>query len=335
MASPLIAYRYVAFVLFIICSVVTISIAAWNLSLSQAMLLPDSSVSIDAFLIFVGALGTVCLLPIMFIDLLWRNAFTSQVRFECALMCVFWLLQMTGAAATTINSMSTITCLPHSPQIAMDFCTSTTVLLAFTWITAINTMVYFCLLMIVTLIHSRDDQQVWKASTLEYPWFSIREPLASAPASPTHAGKKPFIMSAAPGRPRRTSFSKRMFGSGQPDLEKQAPPMPGRSARLVQQFTRMTANESRFPKSAPHGDTMRSTREGLDLSRVPSPTESASSSSAESSSYSSDTSSQLSPATNPRHPRGKRTRHSHRPPPLDLSSLSSFRTAPQPDGSQQ
>jgi len=349
MASLFIAYRYVVFVLFVLCSVITISIAGWNLSLAQKLRLSSSYTAVDGFLIFVGALGTVCLFPIMLIDLLRKNALTSQVRFESALMCVFWLLQIIGAAAMTITSVnSTVVCIPGSLQTQLEYCTSSRVLLTFSWIAAVNSLIYFCTLMVLTIMRYTEDQQIWKASTLEYPWFGSREPLGSAPVQPPKTGKKPFVMSASfpGGRAGRTSFAARMFMGKQqvPDLEKQMQQQPSSAAMpqptvvRTQQHARQASNEPRpsltnprpAPRPAPAPTPSRGT---FDHSRTAS-TDSASSSGSSSSGYSSDYT-PLSPAKNPRHTRGKRSLHLHRPPPLNLTVATAFRAAPQPADAQR
>jgi len=327
MASLFIAYRYVVFVLFVLCSVVTIGIAAWNLGLAQTLLLPGSSSAADGFLIFVGALGAVCLLPIMFIDLLCKNVFTSQVKFEVTLMGVFWLLQITGAAAMTVTRMnSTVICLPASPQASIEYCTSSTVLLTFSWIAAANSLIYFCTLTVLAIMRHSDDQQVWKANTLEYPWVGARESLDSVSPSPMKGGKKPFVLSAVPrSLADRTSFAARMFiGKQVSDPEKQEWQQPTTAAMSQPRMQQHARQVSNGPSTAQLPQHTRSASTG-----------STSSSSSTFSGYSSSDTTPLSPAQNPRHvQRKKRSLHLHRPPPLDLTLVTSLRAAARPANSQ-
>jgi len=341
MASLFIAYRYVVFVLFVLCSVVTIGIGAWNLALSNTLLLPSSSAAVDTFLIFVGALGAVCLFPIMLIDILRMNVLTSQVRFETALMGLFWLLQTTGATATTITYMSsTVVCLADSPQASLEYCTSSTVLLSFSWIAAANSLIYFCTLMVLAIMRYSQDGQVWKASTMDYPWVGSRESLGSEAQEPVKEGKKSFALPAVPAavRTARTSFAARMFAGKQvPDFEKHvqqptsaAVPQPQPTLPLVQPSARQGSHGPRWPAPRTAPAQPRRPREHT---HTPS---TYSASSAGSSPYGlSDGSSSniglLSPASNPRHTHQRqRSLHTRRPPPLDLTLVTSFRAVRQP-----
>ncbi|KAL0947023.1 hypothetical protein HGRIS_013167 [Hohenbuehelia grisea] len=64
-------------------------------------------------------------------------------------------------------------------------CTSTRVLLAFTWMCWIFLFCYFCFLTVSAFVHQRKDPKVWMRNVASVEWSDSRRKLASAPSSPT------------------------------------------------------------------------------------------------------------------------------------------------------
>ncbi|CDO72860.1 hypothetical protein BN946_scf185002.g45 [Trametes cinnabarina] len=176
----------------------------------------------------------------MCIDLLRKNSLVGRVWFESLWVGLFWLLELTGAAAITailphlLCSVSADTLIPSS-------CISTKVLLAFTWIGAVNLLVYFCILMVSAIIHMNDDSQVWRANTRLYPWYNVRQALPSPrKPSPLKTWSKPPVASAAPQIRLPSDLSKRTGKSSTFDDEKlsavpkKTPMTSNKSAKILQ-----------------------------------------------------------------------------------------------------
>ncbi|EMD38436.1 hypothetical protein CERSUDRAFT_93972 [Gelatoporia subvermispora B] len=256
-------YRYVAFVLAIICSAVICSVAAWNLTLSQA---PGDSVQVDDFLIFLGVLGIMFIFPTLCIDIFRTNALPSRIWFECLWSGIFWLLSLSGAAAVTATLPQMLCQASHAAsaigdatvpdqtagllswQIIGNSCTATKVLVAFTWISAMTMMSWFCGLMVLVVMHLPDDSQIWQSSVRNYAWFSIRSSLNSAPTSPSRASYRSA---------EKSEFPKRLVARSNVDLERQdlrntspVPPIPAAPPpQRIQQSTRQAAAPASFPRT--------------------------------------------------------------------------------------
>ncbi|OCH95033.1 hypothetical protein OBBRIDRAFT_788770 [Obba rivulosa] len=273
MAKFILAYRYLVFVLAIVCSAVICSVAVWNLTLSQA---PGNSVHVDDFLICLGVLGIVFIFPTLCIDVFRTNALPSRIWFECIWTGIFWLLSLSGAAAVTAT-LPQMLCGSSTPvfvpvdgalpnenadvlswQIIRDSCTATKVLLAFTWIFAIGMLSYFCGLAILVIMHHQDDPQIWQCSVRHYSWFAVRSSLNSGPTSPSSSFYS--LEKSVQGSPQkqRTEFSKRMVTRPNIDVEKQdlrnvspVPPIPAAPPpRRIQQSTRQaSAPGSSLPRT--------------------------------------------------------------------------------------
>lgn len=192
MACLLLCYRYFLFAAFIVCNAIICSVAAWNYSLAHYTGL---DLHVDIFLIFLGVLGVAFLLPVLFIDIFRKNAVASKVWFECVWVAVFWVLELAGAAAVTAIVPNEL-CLPDSEAIAMYACTSTRVLLAFSWLITVLLLIYLVALAVAAVSHHEDDSSVWTASVRFYPWYQIRSSLGSAPPSPTRDWQRPLALAA-------------------------------------------------------------------------------------------------------------------------------------------
>ncbi|GBE82025.1 hypothetical protein SCP_0404010 [Sparassis crispa] len=332
MASLLISYRYFTFVLYIVCAVIILGVSAWSLNLAQAAL-QTAVVQVDIYLICVNAPGVLIIFPILFLDIFRRNALTSRIWFECIWVAISSLLLLAGAVAVSATT-STVVChsLPLTPS--LDLCTSLRVLVAFTWIGAVNFLAYFCVFANAVVRHHQDDPDIWQASIPDYPWFIVRASLGSAPVSPSKAegkvDRKSFKL--RPDPILQTEFSKRMVTRPQYDVEKQLPrsapsPIGPSPMRLQQQLPRTAAMLSFVPLSArgkppaPPPPTSPSVPAIQVVAPSPSqvPTASAATVAA-----APQPSTPLSASRNRLLRKGKRSLHLHRPPPLDLTLATSY-----------
>jgi len=157
---------------------------------------------LDAFLIFVGAFGIVVILPIIAVELLRRNAVSGRVWFELAWVALFWSLYFAGAVAVTAILPNGLC---DAPIVALnsDPCNSSRALIAFTWIPTAILLVYFFILAVFAIIHSKEDDKIWHAGVGSYTWFETKQCIRSAPSTPimSRFAKKP--PSFAVPKPRR------------------------------------------------------------------------------------------------------------------------------------
>ncbi|KAI0093533.1 hypothetical protein BDY19DRAFT_989103 [Irpex rosettiformis] len=190
LASFLFGYRYFLFVAFIICNAIICSITVWNMSLDGSS---GHNMQLDAYLVFLGALGVVFIIPTVATDILRDNALVNRVWFECLWVGIFWVMELAGASAITA-SLSSMVCDPSNK----DACTSASVLIVFTWICTMLLMIYLLALTVSAVMHQGDASNVWNSGVRTYPWYSTRGNLTSAPSSPVRQfQKKPLTLNAA------------------------------------------------------------------------------------------------------------------------------------------
>lgn len=177
---PLIVTRYIFFALFIAFNVCIATVAAWNLGTSQSA----GAVSpVDAYLIALPIMGILLIFPIIFIDLFRRGAFTSRVWFETAWVALFWVMHLAGAAAVSAVQPGMQCVSPDLPWTSL--CNSSKALMAFTWMTTIALLAYLLTLLICTILNMRDMPRIWSTGVTEVDWFGA-EPkrISSPPGSP-------------------------------------------------------------------------------------------------------------------------------------------------------
>ncbi|KAI0720939.1 hypothetical protein C8T65DRAFT_631696 [Cerioporus squamosus] len=207
MAVSLSFYRYASFGLFTICNAVICCVSVWNLVLAQQI---GWDPLVDAYLIALSALGIVYIFPILCIDLLRKNALVSRVWFEAVWVGLFWIAHLAGAAAATAI-LPNMLCNFAADLLIPGSCSTSRVIIAFTWFNTINLLAYFLLLMVSSIIHMKDDSTVWGANTRTYPWYRVREPLHSAQPSPVRTTwSKAPLPSAAPKIRLTSDFGDRM-----------------------------------------------------------------------------------------------------------------------------
>jgi len=177
---PLIVTRYIFFALFIAFNVCIATVAAWNWGASQSA----GAVSpVDAYLIALPIMGILLIFPIIFIDLLRRGAFTSRVWFETAWVALFWVMHLAGAAAVSAVQPE-MQCVSSDPTWT-SICNSSKALMAFTWMSTIALLAYLLALLVCTVLNMRYMPHIWSASVTEVDWFGA-EPrrISSPPGSP-------------------------------------------------------------------------------------------------------------------------------------------------------
>ncbi|KAH7923517.1 hypothetical protein BV22DRAFT_577822 [Leucogyrophana mollusca] len=221
--------RYVAFGFFVICNAIVCSVAVWNYSLAQSA---GQALQVDVYLIFVGAVFLVFIFPVIFADLICTNPFTGRVWFECAWLVLFWALELAGAAAVTAIT-SNMFCDSGALNVTVDSCTSTRVLLAFSWICTVIMLLYLLLLILTAASCQRENPAVWQADIGELNRATARQCLPSAPNSPVLPRFKkrppPEIFAPQPRRPSETvkaMYTHRAGLSSDYEIEHFNPPFP-------------------------------------------------------------------------------------------------------------
>jgi len=198
MTSVLVALRFFTFGFFIVCNTILCSVGVWNLSLVQTKSVYNAQIA--AYMIFLGAFGLVWIFPLIFIDLLRRNAFTSRIWVEMIWVTVFWIMELSGAAALSAIVPNN-QCLPRQGSTAANVCLSGKVLLGFAWVITLILLAYMITLAVYVVMHQTTDPNVWNETVREYPWFSTCSTLSSCPPSPI-ADKGPGVPSLKHPRPR-------------------------------------------------------------------------------------------------------------------------------------
>jgi len=178
--------RYASMGLLVLFNSIICSVAGWNFGL-----LSDRGlyVPVDVFLIFVGGLALVTILPVLTVDIIRTGAITSRVWFELVWVGIFWVLELSGASALTAIT-PTLLCDPTA--IASHFtstCMSTRALLAFTWLSTILLSAHLSILLISALAHNGTHPHVWTTGVSDFPWYTPAAPLSSA-IPQTRAGRQ-------------------------------------------------------------------------------------------------------------------------------------------------
>jgi len=63
-------------------------------------------------------------------------------------------------------------------------CSTSKVLVAFSWLCFGSVFFYYITLTLGAIMHQKEDCRVWHSGVRQFPWFALREPLRSAPATP-------------------------------------------------------------------------------------------------------------------------------------------------------
>lgn len=199
MTNTLLFSRYLVFGLLVICNAILCSVAVWNLSLAQSV---GQNMQVDAFLIFLGAFALVFIFIILFIEILRKNAVTGRLWFEVLWVGLFWVMELSGAAAVSALAPDLLCGLQFELG-SNDACTSTHVLLAFGWLSTVILLVYFVCLVCMAIIRQQQDRQIWHASVIEFCRFDTRHGLRSTPTSPSlpRFHKTPEMAAPQPRRP--------------------------------------------------------------------------------------------------------------------------------------
>jgi len=162
-------YRYYLFAITIVSNAIICSAAAWNLPISQNIPL-HTHVHIVAYMIFLGALSLLVVIPMLFVDIFSKRPFTGRVWVECLWIDFLWLLHLIGAIIVT-TQLPRDMCTPQAESIDRNSCTSVKLLMALSWICTTNLFIYLVFLVFSSILHQTRDDTVWSSQVRSFPWY--------------------------------------------------------------------------------------------------------------------------------------------------------------------
>lgn len=193
MKNVLVPFRYFLFVAFIICNAITCSTAVWNLSLSQAA---GRTLSVDGFVIFASAAALAFIFPTILIELAYRDPFSGRVWFECLWVAFFGVLEF--CAAVVLSAIGPgVMCSARVMVFVVDSCTSTRVVLAFSWICTVLLLGYLLLLTLSAYMHKNENPQIWSCNVRRFDWGGSRTYVSND--GPKRLSLPRFVEKARPG----------------------------------------------------------------------------------------------------------------------------------------
>lgn len=304
--------RYIVFGCFVASNAIIASVSVWNLSLLQ---LAGVNAPVVSYLISVGALALAFIFAIIFVELARRNSPTSRVCYEVCWVSLFSILELAGAVAYSALIPPEM-CSLKERKIAAS-CVSTRVLQAFTFIVSLTLLCYLLTLSFCCLRHGKS---AWRSRIHDL--FS----LSCEPPTP-HSASRFLCSTLAAPQPRRAQHLEWTYRSGlNPDYEIEhyqppAPPMPTVSSSFSHRHNTFYSDvvQSSLPvqppfiaessqSASPLGDWPRK-----DILQRPLPSRKP-----------------VETVPSRRRPTGprKQSGEEKRPPPLDLSNITSFRLLP-------
>lgn len=213
--------RYIVFGIFIASNAIIASVGVWNLSLLQTVAMNFPVVS---YLISVGAFGLAFIFTVIFIELAQQNPVTSHVAFECGWVSLFFVLELAGAAA--FSALVPITmCSGGVEKKIQGSCISSQVLQAFTCIAATTLFGYLLVLLVSCFVRRQHGSAVWRCNV--YDLSSLVPPLT--PTISRFINRSPTIVAPKPRRPVADFiYSYRSGLSPEYEIEYYQPPVPPR-----------------------------------------------------------------------------------------------------------
>jgi len=222
--------RYLVFAAFIAIHAIIASVAVWNSSLVS----PSGRDSrIDTYLVIVGALGLALTFTIIFVELVRRNAFTSRVWFEILWTATFLMLDLGGASVlTALGPDDMCKPRPKNQPLPAGSCSSAQVLMGFTWLGTFILLVYLVLLVVLVIVNRNNESvpRIWQCTIHNFP--PLTSPRSNAPVTPFlprfTKDRMTQVISPVPQRPNTVPsalYSTRSVGLGsQYQIEHFKPP---------------------------------------------------------------------------------------------------------------
>ncbi|KZV65433.1 hypothetical protein PENSPDRAFT_655810 [Peniophora sp. CONT] len=197
MRQTFIAYHHwVLFAILVVSAAIIASAAAWNLSFA----LEAPQRSIDAYMIFLGGLTLLVVLPLISLDVFLDRAITSRVWIECVWVGTLVLFHLPGAIASTALLASSCDPFGLAYMNPASACSSYKLLQAFSWISTGNLLLYLSVLLCFAILHARKDSSVWHAHVRAFDWCALSSP----PTSPAARFNTDILVAPRPRVPPLT-----------------------------------------------------------------------------------------------------------------------------------
>jgi len=164
------AFRIAVFGLFVICNAVQCIVGALDLNIAEAAKVNHQG---DVLAVLIGVAGLLLMFPILLFEVLRRKAAWNRVWFEIAWLSIFSILYMSSSIFLTLT-MDTQMCYPAVKNLFNDACTTTRVLIAFSWLGTIVVFQYLVMLATCAYLHKEDDSSIWSVEVPRFPWFASR-----------------------------------------------------------------------------------------------------------------------------------------------------------------
>lgn len=233
MKNVLVPFRYFFFVAFIVSNAITCSTAIWNLSISQVV---GRALSVDGYVAFVGAAALAFVFPIILIELARGDPVSARVWFECAWVAVFAVLEFCAAVALSAMGPG-VMCNAGVMKVVRDSCTSTRVVLAFSWICTILLFGYLLALTLSAYMHKNENPEIWSCNVRRFDWGGSRTYMSSE--APKALSLPRFVEKTRPGslivpKPRivipNAVYTGEQHFQSQPSVTRPAAPTPSAAA---------------------------------------------------------------------------------------------------------
>jgi hypothetical protein len=252
MNSLVLPCRYAVFAAFVICNAITCSVAVWNLSLAQS---GGQTMNVDSFVIFVGSLGLIFIFTMIILELSLKNSISGHVWVESAWVGLFFVLEFCASIALSALGPG-VMCSTQMMEVDNASCSSTRVLLVFSWICTLLLFGYLLLLTISAYMHQKENPRVWHCSVRRFFNGDSRTYLADSisPSLPNFLKKSPPSFAAPQPRrpPIHTIQAIRSTPSPDSVLEKATerpiPPIPAALPHHQLQNTREATATSFYPQ---------------------------------------------------------------------------------------
>jgi hypothetical protein len=157
---------------------------------------------VDVFATFLGALSLIFIFSIIILELVRKNSFTGRVWFEAAWVGFFFVLEFCAAVSLSVIGPG-VMCVIQMTEIDDPSCSSTRVLLVFSWICTLLLLGYLMILTIAAYHSRKENPRVWQCTVRQF--FSsgsriYRADLESPPL-PTFVKGPVSIVAPQPRRP--------------------------------------------------------------------------------------------------------------------------------------
>jgi len=137
---------------------------------------------IAVYSVFVSVMGLLFTCIIMAVDILRENALFSRVVIEVAWLGVLFAFEIADSAALTAI-------LPQLTCSDGRVCDLFGALAGISWVTTLTVVTYLLVLLTCAILHHESYPHVWKTGVRDFPWFMNSRPGSRLPSRPNSPEK--------------------------------------------------------------------------------------------------------------------------------------------------